>query len=963
MPAQDRRPIYESGECEVDHARRELRIGGVSVPVGGRAFEIIETLVQSAGELVAKDELMERVWPGAIVEENTLQVHISAVRKALGSHREMLKTESGRGYRLLGNWSVRQNSAPASASDFEPVRAPAERSLTSFPAPASDLIGRDAAVHQLLDLLSAYRVVTLTGPGGIGKTSLTLEVARNLLPGFDGDGALVDLAVLSDPALVPSAVAGSLGLTLTGGAISAGAAARGIGGRKLFLVLDNCEHVVDAAAALTETVVRLCPHTTVLATSREVLRIDGEYVYRVPPLDVPPADQDLSSDILERSAVKLFVARTRALHSDFSAYPENLPMIAAICRRLDGIPLAIEFAAARAATLGLAPVAARLDDRFNLLIGGRRTALPRHQTLRATLDWSYELLTETERQLLRRLAVFSGGFTLEAAIAAMGDGDRTASVADGIANLVAKSLVTRDGSVSGGRWRLLETIRAYGFEKLRESGEADAIARRHAEFFRDLLASPAGGSAAEDADEDMTVCAGEIDNIRAALDWAFSSEGDADIAMSLTIAAVPLWVQLSLMEECRERVERALRRLADLPEAHLDHEMKLYAALAAALMFTKGIVPEVAAVSTRSLEIAESLDAPEYQLRSLWRLWSYQISTGQCRVAFGLAEKFSAVAAESGNTADRPIGDRMLGVALHYLGDQPSARRHIERMLARYVAPLHPSQIIRFQRDQGLAARAFLARILWLQGSPDQAMSSARTVVEEAQAVGHALSLCATLAETACPIALEVGDLAAAAIYVRMLLDHSAKNALDYWRAWGRSFAAELTVRSGDAVSGLQLIRAGFAELGDAPISSRFIPTQGVLAKAFGRAGRVADGLAEIDAALDWCRRTEERLAIAELLRIKGELVLLQGKAEAAPVAEDHFRHSMDWAQRQGALSWELRTALSLARLNISQGHPDGARQILGPIYGRFTEGFETADLRAARAILGLPPSAVAPDA
>jgi non-specific serine/threonine protein kinase len=407
MPAQGRHLVYESDGWELDLARHELRARGVAVPLGNRAFQIFAVLVQSAGELVTKDELMARVWPGAIVEENKLQVHISAVRKALGPDRGTLRTSFGRGYRLVGNWTIRKESTPADPAALDPTRKPVQPFLTNLPAAASEVIGRTAAVRQLQEFLCAYREITLTGPGGIGKTTLALEVARNLFPAFNGDCWLVDVVSLSDPGLVPSMVAGVLGLRLGGEEISGESVARAIGGKKLLLVLDNCEHVIDAAARLAETVVRLCAATSIVATSREVLRIEGEHVYRVPPLDVPSQHQEESDIVLGHSAVQLFIARARALDSDFSPHGHNLPAIAAICRHLDGIPLAIEFAAARAAMLGPELVLSRLDERFRLLTGGRRSALPRHQTLRATLDWSYELLSEAERCLLRRGA---GGF-------------------------------------------------------------------------------------------------------------------------------------------------------------------------------------------------------------------------------------------------------------------------------------------------------------------------------------------------------------------------------------------------------------------------------------------------------------------------------------------------------------------------------------------------------------------------
>src|SRR5712671_7660712 len=425
--AQGRELVYESGEWEVDLARRELRARGVPVPIGGRAFEIIEVLVQSAGELVTKNDLSARVWPGAIVEDNTLQFHISAIRKALGSDRGILKTASGRGYRLLGAWTSRQEcTSSVDSIDIELMRSPAEPFQTNLPAAASELVGRANAVQHLRGLLSAYRVVTLTGPGGIGKTRLALEVARGLFPSFQGDVRLVELVSLSDPGLVPTAVTGVLGLKLGGDEISVESVARAIGARKLLLVLDNCEHVIDAAARLAETFVRMCPRTTILATSREILKIEGEYVYRVPPLDVPSQHEE-PGNILGHSAVQLFIATTKALQSDFLPNGENLLAIAAICRRLDGIPLAIDLAATRVAVLGLQQVAAGLDNRLGMLTGGRRTALPRHQTLRATLDWSYELLPESERLVMRRLAVFAGDFTAESASLIAAGGEIAAS--------------------------------------------------------------------------------------------------------------------------------------------------------------------------------------------------------------------------------------------------------------------------------------------------------------------------------------------------------------------------------------------------------------------------------------------------------------------------------------------------------------------------------------------------------
>jgi non-specific serine/threonine protein kinase len=479
MPDKGRYPVYEFGQWELDLARRELRGCGLPVPLGIRALQILAVLAEEAGRLVAKDELMARVWPGVVIEENTLEVHISAIRKALGPDRGMLRTTFGRGYRLMEEWADRKQGVPKDSAARGGVQVPVRAHLTNVPSMTFEVVGRNSAVRQMQDILAAHRCVTLTGPGGNGKSTLALEVARTLFPSLKGDCWLVDMGSLADPGLVSSKVAGVLGLKLGGAEISPESVARAIGGERLLLILDNCEHVIDAVATLAETVMRLCPATSIMATSREALRIEGEHVFRVPPLDMPIPQQEQSDDFLGHGAVELFIARVRALDSAFSPTSESLRVIATICRRLDGMPLAIELAAARAPVLGLELVLASLDERFELLTGGRRTALTRHQSLRATLDWSYESLPEHERCLLRRMGIFRAGFTFDALNAVMSDQSCSASVVLGwVTNLVAKSLVELDGAGPGGRWRLLESTRAYALEKLAQHGELQQTTRR-----------------------------------------------------------------------------------------------------------------------------------------------------------------------------------------------------------------------------------------------------------------------------------------------------------------------------------------------------------------------------------------------------------------------------------------------------------------------------------------------------
>jgi predicted ATPase/DNA-binding winged helix-turn-helix (wHTH) protein len=947
------RPTYASGDCEVDLDRRELRVLGAPEPVGGRAFEILELLVRSAGELVTKDELMERVWPGAVVLDNTLQVHIASLRRALGPHKGLLKTESGRGYRLLGDWTVREPRSDDPPSNIRRLTQFDDAPTDNFPVVVSNPVGRAVAARLVRDLISAYRVVTLTGPGGIGKTTLAIEAARGVLHDFKGGGWFVELASLNDAALVPSAVARALDLKLIGGASSSGAVARAIGEANLLLVLDNCEHVIDAAAELAEAVVHFCPWATVLATSREALRIDGEQVYRVPPLDVPAAEQANAEQVLRCGAVELLIARTRALDSSFSPAPNDIPSIAAICQQLDGIPLAIEFAAARVATLGVRQVAAGLSDRFQLLTSGRRTALPRHQTLRAALDWSYELLTAPERAMLLRLAVFAGFFDLSAARGVATSPElSTSAVIEGLSSLVEKSLVAAEVEGTITRYRLLDTTRAYAFEKLGENGERERRARQHAEYYRDVFERAEVEWKARPTTEWLTDYGWQINNLRAALDWAFSPSGDAAIGVALATAAAPLWMRLSLMDECRSRVEQALATLGADPSRDTVRRVKLYGALATSLNFTRGQVQETVEASRNALAAAEKLDDTEYRLQALYGLWNGYVTRGDVTAAMDFARRFHHLANERSHATDILLGDRMLGSTLHFNGEQTIARHHLETMLNGYVSPVHQTATMLHQFDQRIAVRALLARICWLQGFPDQAASLAAMAVEHALALDHEGAVCFSLAEGACPVALFTRDFELAKRLISQLLDRSTRYGLTTWQLFGRIFEAELLIRCSGAEIGLARLRIILEEVDKRRLLLRLPALLGVLAEAYAMTGHVAEAGDAIEQAIAASERSGVGWCLPELLRIKGEVVLLGRDEGGRARAEKAFGQAFELGRRQGSLSWQLRAALSLARLQVQEHRSREARERVQAIYEGFTEGFQTRDLLEARALI-----------
>lgn len=943
--------VVSFGPFRLYPAERLLKKRDKPVPIGGRAFDILTTLVERAGEIVTRKVLISRVWPDVIVEEANLRVNIVALRKALGDGRggaRYIVSVPGRGYSFV---------APLTRSVTRPPSPPADTivapPLAKLPARLTRMVGRDDAVRTLSTQLMLWRFVSIIGPGGIGKTTVAVAVAHALLDGFGGAVFFVDLAPLSDPHLVPAAVASALGCMRETQDPLASVLAF-VSDKKTLLVLDNCEHVVDVAAPLAERFVSETPMAHVIATSREALRVEGEHVHLLRALDSPPDNGGLTTaEVLRYPAIQLFMERATASGHSAMLTDADASIVAGICRRLDGIPLAIELAASGAASHGIRGTEELLQNRFGLLWQGRRTALPRHQTLNAMVDWSYNLLAENEKLVLSRLSVFVGDFLLEDARVIVSDvGQDAAEVIAAVDSLVAKSLISTSTIGATTWYRLPDTTRSYALRKLEERGERDRLARRHAEYYRDVFDRAEAELGARATSEWLADCSHRLDNLRAALDWAFSTAGDASIGVALTAAAVPGWMQLSLVVECRSRVEQALAVVrAGAVELDARREMSFSAALGTGLLYARGVEADTFALWTRALEIAERLEDPEYQLRSLWGLWSFHIGHGDPRLALDSAERFRSLAAKSRDARHSLYSELMSGVAHHYLGSQPKARRHIENMMVHEARFLDMSHFIRFPLDPWVLAQVFLARILWLQGFPERAMRTVERSISDARSLNHANTLCYVLALAACPIALFMGDLVATEHYLGLLHHQSAKYSLARWQAWDRTYQSMLSIARGDAQTGLHLLRAGpLGELGDRHSTLRLMVFQ--IAEILGRAGKIGEGLAAGQEAIGPSEPYAESWRTAELLRIKGELALLQGGEGAAAAAEDHFRQALDWAHRQGAVSWELRAATSVARLLRDQGRQADAKALLQPVLAQFTEGFDTADLRIARRLI-----------
>jgi predicted ATPase/DNA-binding winged helix-turn-helix (wHTH) protein len=487
MDAQSRWSVSQDVLCfgpfRLSTTERLLEKGGEAVQLGSRALDILIALVERPAEVVSKKELIARVWPDLVVDEGSLRFHVLALRKALGQRRSgtrYVSNVSGRGYCFVAPIS-RAASPPAILSNslaHLPVGLP--------PSPTR-MVGRSEAVELISEELIARRFLTIVGPGGIGKTTVAITVSHSMLAAFDGAVHYVDFGPLGTPSLVPDMVASTVGLPGNFDDPLAALPAF-LRNRRMLLVLDSCEHLIETIAPLAERIFREAPEVHILATSREPLQVEGERVHRIHPLAFPPDDAPLTVVCaLTFPAVQLFVERADADGAVFELNDADAPIVGKVCRKLDGIALALELAAGRVGAYGIKGIASLLDGPCRLLWHGRRTALPRHQTLSATLDWSYNLLPESERVILRRLSVFVGAFSLEAAqFVAAGNILEREQVAEAIAGLVTKSLIAVETNHAGALYRLLDTTRAYVLTKMVDSGERNTIAQRHATYYREF---------------------------------------------------------------------------------------------------------------------------------------------------------------------------------------------------------------------------------------------------------------------------------------------------------------------------------------------------------------------------------------------------------------------------------------------------------------------------------------------
>jgi predicted ATPase/DNA-binding winged helix-turn-helix (wHTH) protein len=896
-------------------SRQQLFDGDQPLRVGSRAMGLLQLLIENAGEVVTKDRLIGAVWNGVWVDEANLRANIGALRKILGDGRDgrrYIQNIPGRGYRFVTPvYSGDKSLAPDSSATISPQ---------SLGRDTARLIGRSEAAETLTEELTAHRIVSVVGSGGIGKTSLVLTVARLWGRAEGGNVYFVDLTAANgtDQLWTAAAHAFEVDSTPSARAQVLGASRT----REGLIVLDNCEHILDAAADFAAAVLKAGERIRILSSSREPLRVHGEWVHRLPPLQYPGSEAALTArESLAFSAVELLVERIAETVGGFTLTDREAPFAVEICRRLGGVPLALELAAAQTEVFSLKQMAEGLRDRFTLLSRGRRSALPRHQSLRAMLEWSCQLLSDSERTVLRRLSVFPAWFDMSDAVELGGRvGISNLAVLDGVTSLVSKSILAAEVTDDSARYRFAETTRAFAKELLADANEMDST-------FRALTSYITAQHATESAKQNglkfgwLACCVRNLDNARACLDWAISEEHDLSAGVELVSKALPFWMLASRLIEHRQYLEPALAHVRRVRPKREKDELALEAAIALAQYFSGGPTNEVISRLKRALVLARKLRSRAQELNILWMLYGVSGNWGNYKAEADFATAFAKASVNASAPQAKTRRYRMLARAYHDVGEQRRALKEVERALARPLGV--NADLDAYGIDDVTAALAIRSRILWVVGRAEDAMSVAEECLARGLAVDHAQSTCWAIAFNLCPVAIWSGDIDVANRFATVAMTHSEKT-FEHWNDWAHLYKAALE-NPPDAAAARRLL-------------AKMIPSQKDIFATLWPVFAGEDIKSRAARHTSWCS--------AELIRLAA--VDLDDK-----VGIRRLQHADLIAKQQGALGWRLRIAATIATRHLLRGDRTKARTALAPVYESFKQGFKTKDLLGAAALLG----------
>nr|WP_145959225.1 winged helix-turn-helix domain-containing protein [Rhizobium sp. ACO-34A] len=888
--------------------QRLLMEGDVPLAVGSRALDILLVLIGRAGTIVTKRDIIDAVWPDTFVVEANISVHVAALRRVLRDGKEgarYIVNMPGRGYRFIAPVS---HGGTAKNSSL-PLPRP---SAIGLPHQLTRLLGRSEALKQIGLRMRQGRLVTLVGSAGIGKTSCALAYAHSLADSHgDEEAAFVDLSPIDDGDLIPTAIASVLRLDLTR-EVSLASLIEQLQGQRLLLLIDNCEHLIEAAANAIVVLLRSLPDLRVLATSREPLRVDGEQSYRLEALPVPPPDVTTIRDALAFPAAELFIERAAAHLSDFEVGDADASTVARICADLDGIPLAIEFAAARLDAFPLAGLAGLIGQHMRLAGGERRGAPLRHRTILNALDWSYDLLDPTEQRLLRSLSVFSGGFTAEASAKVVGADDPVAH-AEALAGLVLKSLVVIEPG-DDARFRLLEIVRSHGLAKLQENEEFDRTRLAHAEFFAAALLEAKLRLPAETFVAQFAI---EIDNIRTGLAWTLDTPARRQLAAHLAASAAPLLFGMSLLAECR-RWMAAVLQVYDPDEDPTSERLQVQAALAASIYFTEGLTDETFQTWLRTLEFAEKIgDLPQI-FSSLVALWTFQIRDPDYCEARRLAVRHASLAKAHHDVDARVMSDWMLGTTLHHIGDLAGACDHFDRFLDSETDAQRLAFVLLTGFDRRSASRAIRANARWMQGALSEGLDGAITAATEARMLEKALPLCEALIWQGTTLFL-AGEYHQALILAEEVSERASAYFLDSHSGFAFSLKGMCRARAGAFEEGMRDIDRGLMLLGKArykPFHPLILSERARMLAAVSQRQAALDTLAPLATltrdTIGWCG-SAYHLCRAELM------------AHDDHAAEAAFREGLELARLQTSLFWEMRLLLRHGEWHRSRGRMEAA--------------------------------------
>lgn len=916
---------------------------GTPVRIGGRAFDILTVLVSCAGEVVTKNDLLARVWPTTVVEDGNLKVNMATLRRILGEVPDApryIATVVGRGYRFIAPVQAVASSGPVSAT------GPTSPVGYRLPSAATRIVGRADAIQAVCRALEASRLVSLVGPGGIGKTTVAMAVAQQVEDAGDTAVTFVDLARVASDEFVATSLAAALGVH-AGGVDSLQAVVAILAGRDALLVLDTCEHVLGAACRVCEVLLATATNVRILTTTRQVLHLHGEHVEWLEPLEVPPFDdQANASDVLRFTAPQLLAQRVFE-KTGYRILDSDAPAVAEICRRLDGAPLSIELVSSRFAGRSAAAVLDELDDRFRTL----RRDLPggplRQQTLLATLEWSYALLTTNEAALLRALSIFAGSFDMDSAVAAVAHtGLSLVDTYDAVSQLHAKTMIGLDQTSGHLRYRLLDTTRTFAGSLLEDQGELAAVSASHARLQLEILQHAGANRSAMPAGKWQATYGGLADDLRKAVDWALYRGGDPLLGIRLVAAGLPLWQELSLGEESRRNCEKAVAELGRIGLADSRLELKLIMGLGSA--HNTGLAANAdKAIGLLQTAIGLARDAGDAraECRVLSALVTYQLLPGYERA---VPETLEAMRQAALRAQDRSaVWEQELRVAewKSLNCDIPDAIVQLKRLRAEMRdASLDSAKgfFIAYQRTK---LDVHLAALLWLTGRPGEAISLAEEAARAAMEIPHGSTLAYCLVHGIIWTMNESHYYTRARYYAELLKVTIYRHGMADWIPIANCYGEAITALSG-AGSDPAALLAAFNDLRKGMFHLGHHSYFATLIKAMIATGQMEDATLAVALVFE---QGVQRWMLPEFLRLRAATERAAGRDGDAKAT---LIEALGVADEIACLSWKLRSALDLARLLKDQGRNAEARKILAPVYARFSDGFDTGDLRQSRELL-----------